>query len=101
MADEHDIEGRQHHGREHDERHEIFIHIDHHKYEIRKHELTGKQIREIPKPPIGSDYDLFLETRGPGDDRKIRDEEEVRMRDGESFYSAPRHINPGADDAIA
>jgi len=107
MAETHGHEHHEHGGHEpHHEEHrhehdEIIIHIDHKKYPVREHRMAGSQIRTVAKPPISADYDLFLETRGPGDDRKIGDTEEVHMRDGESFYSVLRQINPGAHDATA
>jgi len=97
----HEEQGHHHHEEHDHEHHEIIIHIDHKKYPVCEHRMTGSQIRAVAKPPISVDYDLFMETRGPGDDRKIGDTEEVHMRDGESFYSVLRQINPGARDAVA
>lgn len=83
-----------HHHQEHHQKH--YIHIDHKKYETSMCELTGEQIRKLAVPPISQEYDLWLETKGPGDDRKIEDHERVRIDDCDSFYSAPKQINPGA-----
>jgi hypothetical protein len=79
----------------HRERAEFVIHIEQKEYKISEGSLTGTQIRELAKPPIGSDRDLFLEVPGPGDDRKIKDSESVAMKNGLHFYSAPKDINPG------
>jgi hypothetical protein len=79
----------------------VIIHIDHKKYETDQEIMTGTQIRSLAVPPISEDYDLFLETHGPGDDRKIADEEEVALSNGMHFYSVLRQINPGASDATA
>ena len=56
--------------------------------------LTGKEIRELAKPPIGADRDLFEIVPG-GSDRKIEDGDTVAIRDHIRFFSAPRNINPG------
>ena len=87
------------HGHGHEEHRDVYIHIDHKKYDIHERELTGSKIRATAKPPIGSDYDLFLETKGPGDDRKIADHEVVKIHECESFYSVLRQINPGIEEA--
>ena len=71
------------------------IKIDRIEYEVHERKLTGLQLRNLPKPPIGSDRDLFEVVPG-GSDRKIADDLEVRMRDGLRFFTAPAQINPGA-----
>ena len=78
-----------------------YIHIDHKKHEIKKERLTGKEIRQIAEPPIGDDYDLYLETPGPGDDEKIGNTQEVHLKHRMSFYSVPTQINPGAGHAAS
>lgn len=70
------------------------IKIDRTDYEVRERFLTGVQLRQLPKPPIGPDRDLFEVVPG-GTDKKIADDEEVRMRDGLRFFTAPAQINPG------
>jgi hypothetical protein len=96
-VESHEIPGHEeHHEHGHHGHHDEFIHIDHKKHEIKKERLTGKEIRQIADPPIGDNYDLYLETPGPGDDEKIRDAHEVHLRHLMSFYSVLRQINPGA-----
>ncbi len=56
--------------------------------------LTGLEIRKVPDPPIDEKRDLFEVVLG-GSDRKIEDDEEVEIRDGIRFFTAPRQINPG------
>ena len=56
--------------------------------------LAGSEIRQLVKPPIGADRDLFEIVPG-GSDRKIGDEDSVQIRDWMRFFSAPRTINPG------
>lgn len=71
------------------------IKIDRTVYEVKKEQLTGLQLRELSKPPIGPDRDLFEVVPG-GSDIKILDDQVVRMRDGLRFFTAPAQINPGA-----
>jgi hypothetical protein len=78
---------------------EIFIDKD--RFEVEEPDLIGAQLRELPKPPVGQDRDLWEEIPGPGDDKKIGDEEHVRMRSGLRFFTTPRHVTPGATDAPA
>ena len=94
MTTEEKREHEQHH--DHHKHHDIFIHIDHKKYDPEKHEMTGTELRLLAQPHIGPDYDLWLETPGPGDDDKIADSQEVHLKSGMSFYSVLRQINPGA-----
>ena len=56
--------------------------------------LTGLEIRKIPDPPIDEKRDLFEVVPG-GSDRKIEDDQELEIRDGMRFFTAPRQINPG------
>ena len=56
--------------------------------------LTGAEIRQLPDPHIGPDRDLFEIVPG-GSDRKIENDEEVLIRNGMRFFSAPAQINPG------
>jgi hypothetical protein len=76
------------------EPHEFKIEIDRKHYDVTQHEMTGKQLRELPQPPIGPDRDLFEVVPGHPD-RKIGDHEVVKIRNGERFFTAPAHINPG------
>lgn len=70
------------------------IRIDRTDYKVAEHKRTGAQLRTLPTPPIGSDRDLFEVVPG-GSDKKIEDNEEVTMRDGLRFFTAPAQINPG------
>lgn len=56
--------------------------------------LTGRQIRELADPPIGTDRDVFEIVPG-GSDRKIDDDARVTIRNWMRFFSAPGVINPG------
>lgn len=72
----------------------ITIQIDRVHYEVDVRQMTGEQLRHLPQPPIGPDRDLFEVVPGHPD-RKIGDSEEVELRNGTRFFTAPAHINPG------
>jgi multiubiquitin len=72
----------------------ITIHIDRKPFKVDAPSLTGAQIRALPEPDIGSDYDLWLEVPG-GEDERIEIDQVVRLKDGMHFFSAHSHINPG------
>ena len=76
------------------EAHEFEIHIDRKLYKVAEATRTGAQLREIAQPPIGDDYDLFLEVPG-GQDQLIADDEVVTLKNGEHFFSIQKHITPG------
>lgn len=72
----------------------IQIQIDRVHYEVDVTQMTGEQLRQLPQPPIGPDRDLFEVVPGHSD-RKIENSEEVELRNGTRFFTAPAHINPG------
>ena len=72
----------------------IQIQIDRVHYEVDVTHMTGEQLRQLPKPPIGPDRDLFEVLPGHSD-RKVENSEEVELRNGTRFFTAPAHINPG------
>jgi Multiubiquitin len=76
------------------EPHEFHIQIDRVHYTVTLNHMTGLQLRHVPPTPIGPDRDLFEVVPG-GTDRKIADTEEVEIRDGKRFFTAPAQINPG------
>jgi hypothetical protein len=78
-----------------EEKRAFVIKIDRHEYRVHQKTLTGSELRDLPKPPIGPDRDLFEVVPG-GSDKKIGDTEVVKMRDGLRFFTAPARINPGA-----
>lgn len=79
-----------------EERREFVIKIDRHEHTVHKPHLTGTELRDLPKPPIGPDRDLFEVVPG-GSDKLISAEDIVKMRDGLRFFTAPARINPGID----
>lgn len=76
---------------------QITIHIDRKPYQVTAHELTGAEIRVLPDPDIGPEFDLWLEVPG-GEDEKIANDQVVKLKDGMHFFSAHTHINPGRAD---
>ena len=71
------------------------VKIDRTEFQVSERKRTGAQLRELPQPPVGVDRDLFEVVPG-GSDRKIDAHEEVKMRDGLRFFTAPARINPGS-----
>jgi Multiubiquitin len=71
------------------------IQIDRVHFTVTQAQMTGAQLRQLPKPPIGADRDLFEVIPG-NPDKKIGDVDVVEIRNGERFFTAPAHINPGA-----
>lgn len=70
------------------------IQIDRVHYEVHEDELTGDALRQLPKPPIGPERDLFEVVPGHTD-RKIEASDVVAISNGKRFFTAPAHINPG------
>ena len=92
--DKHTEHGHEHHHEEH--HHHFEIQIDRVHYTVTMQRMTGLQLRHVPNPPIGHDRDLFEVVPG-GSDRKIGDEQEVEIRNGLRFFTAPAQINPGGE----
>jgi hypothetical protein len=70
------------------------IQIDRNHYKVTLEKMTGLQLRNLPAPPISSEFDLFEVVPG-GTDRKIGDDQVVEIRNGLRFFTAPANINPG------
>lgn len=70
------------------------IQIDRVHYTVTKPQMTGSELRNLPKPPIGPDRDLFQVVPG-GQDKKIENNDIVDIRNGLRFFTAPSQINPG------
>ena len=74
------------------------IHIDKKQYFAEKNPITGAELKTLAG--ITGEFDLFKVVPGQGDDIKVADAEQVELKDGDHFYSAPRTLNPGGFDAI-
>ncbi len=70
------------------------IHIDKQQYRVDATSMTGAQLRLVPTPPIGLEFDLYLEVPG-GDDIQIKDNVTYELKNGMHFFTAPAQINPG------
>jgi hypothetical protein len=75
--------------------HEFRIQIDRVQYTVVEEHMTGAQIRHVPPTPIGPERDLFEVVPGHPDN-KVEDNEEIEIKNGKRFFTAPGTINPGA-----
>ena len=78
---------------------DVTVRIDRKEYPVPRDllndgKMTGAQLRRLADPDIGEDRDLFEVVPG-GSDRKVGDDDEVVIRNGLRFFSAPAQINPG------
>lgn len=71
------------------------IHIDKELVEAPEQVMTGSEIRALVNPPIGATRDLWKVVPG-GDDDLIENDEAVRLKNGDRFFTTPSTINPGA-----
>lgn len=79
----------------HKPEHSFNIQIDREHFKVTEMAMTGAQLRTLPDPDVPADRDLY-QVRPGEDDLQIQDSDEVVMRDGLRFFTAPGHINPGA-----
>ena len=75
------------------------IRIDRTQYEVFEEKLSGAQLRQVPSPPIPPERDLFQVIPGHPD-KKIKDDDTVKIYDGLRFFTAPNTINPGLKDPV-
>jgi len=73
---------------------QVVIHIDRKPFKVMEDEMSGTELRSLPDPDIGPEFDLWLEVPG-GEDKRIENEEAVKLRNGMHFFTAPSVINPG------
>lgn len=74
--------------------HRINIQIDRAHYATASSALTGAQLRTLAEPDISADRDLFLVVPG-AQDQKIADDQNIALKSGMRFFTAPGQINPG------
>jgi Multiubiquitin len=77
---------------------ELFkLKIDRDPFDWNQPTISGQQLRDLPKTPIGDDRDVYEEVPG-GEDRLIGPTSVVTLKaHGESrFFTAPHHVTPGA-----
>ena len=70
------------------------IQIDRTEYEVPGEKISGAELRLVPPTPIPPDRDIFEVIPGH-DDKKVKDDDTVVLRDGLRFFTAPNTINPG------
>ena len=82
-----------HHGNGHKlpEHPEIFIDKKH--YRAPKNPMTGAELRVLGGVDPG--YDLWEVVPG-SDDVRIENQQSVKLKEGEHFYTAPSTLNPGS-----
>ena len=73
----------------------IPITIDKGHFKASKEEMTGAELRALPKPPVSPDRDLWLEVPGPEDDILVAPTKVIDLKPGMHFYTAPSTIIPG------
>jgi hypothetical protein len=71
------------------------IQIDRHHYEVHEHHMTGAELRHVPEHTIPESRDLYEIRHDGRDDELISLTDEVHIRDGLRFFTAPGRINPG------
>lgn len=72
---------------------EISIHIEKDMHKVTS-PIPGAELYALAKLP--SDYELYLEVPGPGDDELIpNDDTPIEVKPGAHFYGAQRTLNPG------
>jgi hypothetical protein len=73
----------------------LVIHIDREQVRVTAEALSGQELRHLVSPPIGQDRDIYEIVPGPEGDRPVDDSEQVTLRNGMHFFSAPRTIAAG------
>jgi hypothetical protein len=79
------------------EQHPKYIEVDGSRYEVSQDRLSGRQLRELPHPPIPEDRKL-VELVGNNDEREVSDEAEVEIINGLRFVSRERRFHIVLDD---
>lgn len=74
----------------------IPIFIDGTKYDAPQPSMTGQALRELAKPPVPPERDLWLEVPGEKDDELIRPDMTYQVKPGSQYYTSPGTINPGS-----
>lgn len=72
----------------------LSIHIDKKQYFAPAETMTGTELKTLGG--VAAAYDLFKDVPGQGDDEKIADNQSVKLKNGDHFYSVPKELNPGA-----
>jgi len=78
-------------GNEHEKKIPIFINDT--KYFVTKDQMTGAELKELAKIPIGNR--LFKEIPGEKPDQPIADDTVVELKAGDKFYDLPPGVVGG------
>lgn len=81
---------------EHDHDRHFNIQIDREHFKVTEPKLTGTELRQLPDPDVPADRDLY-QVRPGEDDLLVENDDNVEMRSGLRFFTAPGQINPGAE----
>ncbi|MFY9532128.1 MAG: hypothetical protein WAR24_24760 [Candidatus Acidiferrales bacterium] len=73
---------------------EFTIHINDAIFKVAVGSMTGTELRNLPTPPVGPAFDLWEDVPG-GSDVLIADSQDVALKNGMHFFTAPATINPG------
>lgn len=77
----------------------ITIFIDRKRLVAPRTEMTGTELKALGG--VKPDFCLYLEVPGPGDDRRITDNETIVLKSGMKFFSTPCDLNPGSRNAAS
>jgi hypothetical protein len=81
---------------DHDHERQFNIQIDREHFKVTEPKLTGTQLRLLPDPDVPADRDLY-QVRPGEDDLLVENDDNVEMRSGLRFFTAPGQINPGVE----
>jgi hypothetical protein len=74
---------------------QVTIHIDKEPFRVAAGTISAEALRALPDPDIGPDRDLYLEVKGPGEDKLIAVGTSITVEKGMRFFTAPATITPG------
>lgn len=63
------------------------IFVNDEKYRVSDRRMTGAELKSLSGVPEANH--LFLDVRGPGEDRQILDDDTVTIKSGLHFYDVP------------
>jgi hypothetical protein len=75
------IEGANHEGKTT----QLVIHINRTKYEVTRESLTGRELKELARIPLGD----VLFRQQPGEDEVVPNETVIKLKNGDHFHSSP------------
>jgi hypothetical protein len=73
----------------------VQIRIDRGQFRVEARPLTGRELRQLPNPPVDPDRDVFLMAGAGQNDRLIADDDTLDLSEGMSFITVPKTILAG------